>query len=122
MKIQFNTDANIHGTEELASQVSATITDALERFEDHITRVEVHLSDESRGKVGQHDHRCMLEARLEGRKPVAVTDHAPTLDQAVNGAVGKLSRLLDSTFGRLQDQREKASRLTLTDAEDSVES
>jgi len=122
MKIQFNTDANIHGTEALASQVSATITDALERFEDHITRVEVHLSDESRGKVGQHDHRCMLEARLEGRTPVAVTQHAPTLDQAVEGAVGKLSRLLDSTFGRLQDQREKASRLSIADAEDSVES
>jgi len=122
MKIQFNTDANIHGTEMLASQVSATITDALERFEDHITRVEVHLSDESRGKVGQHDHRCMLEARLEGRTPVAVTHHALTLDQAVDGAVGKLSRLLDNTFGRLQDQREKASRLTIADAEDSVES
>lgn len=122
MKIQFNTDANIHGTEALASEVSATIEGALERFEEHITRVEVHLSDESRGKVGQHDHRCMLEARLEGRKPVAVTEHALTLDQAVNGAVGKLTRLLDSTFGRLQDQRDKASRVTLTDTENSVES
>jgi ribosome-associated translation inhibitor RaiA len=121
MKIQFNTDANIHGTEALASQVSATIEEALGRFEDHITRVEVHLSDESRGKVGKHDHRCMLEARLEGRKPVAVTDHASTLDQAVNGAVGKLTRLLDSTFGRLQDQREKTSRLAFSEADDGIE-
>ena len=122
MKIQFNTDANIHGTEALASEVTAAIEVAIERFEEHITRIEVHLSDESRGKVGQHDHRCMLEARLEGRNPVAVTEHAPTLDQAVSGAVGKLTRLLDSTFGRLHDKRDKASSLGLTDAEDSVES
>jgi hypothetical protein len=50
-----------------------------------------------------------LKARLEGRQPVAVTDHAATLEQAVQGAAQKLARLLDSTFGRLHDHREKAS-------------
>lgn len=121
MRIQFNTDSNIHGTEALSAQVTATVAHALERFEEHITRVEVHLSDESRGKIGQHDQRCMLEARLEGRKPVAVTDHAGTLDQAVHGAAKKLARLLDSTFGRLEGHPEKASRLPLPDT-DPIES
>ncbi len=37
----------------------------------------------------------MLEARLEGRQPVAVTDNATTLEQAVHGAAQKLVRLLD---------------------------
>ena len=107
MKIQLNTDVHTDGTEALAAQVSATVEQALERFSEHITRVEVHLSDENGGKSGQKDQRCMLEARLEGRQPVAVTDQAATLEQAVQGAAQKLAHLLDSTLGRLHDHREK---------------
>ncbi len=114
MKIQLNTDVNIDGTEALAAQVSATIKLALERFEEHITRIEVHLSDENGGKSGPLDQRCMLEARLQGRQPVAVTEHAATVDQAVQGAAQKLAHLLDSTLGRLKDHREKTSGLPLS--------
>jgi len=113
MKIQLNTDVHIDGTEALAAQVSATLKQALAHFSQHVTRVEVHLSDENGGKSGPHDQRCMLEARLEGRQPVAVTDQAATLEQAVQGAAQKLARLLDKTFGRLHDHREKTSGLPL---------
>jgi ribosome-associated translation inhibitor RaiA len=114
MKIQLNTDINTEGTEALAAQVSATVEQALAHFSDHITRVEVHLSDENAGKSGQHDQRCLLEARLEARQPVAVTEHAATLEQAVHGAAQKLAHLLDSTLGRLHDHREKTSGLPLS--------
>lgn len=114
MKIQLNTDVHIDGTEALAEQVSTTVEQALERVSAHISRVEVHLSDENGGKNGPHDQRCMLEARLEGRPPVAVTEHAATLEQAVNGAAQKLAHLLDRTLGRLHDHREKTSGLPLS--------
>jgi len=117
MKIQLNTDVHIEGTEALAAQVNATVEQALERFGEQITRIEVHLSDESGGKRGQRDQRCMLEARLEGRQPVAVTEHAATLEQAVHGAALKLAHLLDSTLGRLHDHREKTSGLPLSGTE-----
>ena len=77
MQIQINTDHNIDGREALAAQVSGTIETALSRFSDHITRVEVHLSDENGGKNGLNDKRCMLEARLERHRPITVTDEAP---------------------------------------------
>lgn len=106
MQIQLNTDANIQGHESLAAQVSSTVENALQRYSDHITRVEVHLSDENSDKKGgNEDMRCALEARLEGRKPIAVTHHAATLDQAVDGAADKLHRLVQSTLGRLHDHR-----------------
>jgi ribosome-associated translation inhibitor RaiA len=114
MKIQLNTDINIEGTEALAAQVRKTVEQALARFVEHVTRVEVHLSDENAGKSGQQDQRCMLEARLEGRQPVAVTEHAATLEQAVHGAAQKLAHLLDSRLGRLHDHREKTSGLPLS--------
>lgn len=109
MQIQFNTDHNIEGHEALAAQVRGVVESALSRISDHITRVEVHLSDESSHKSGekssQNDKRCMMEARLEGLQPIAVTHQAATAEQAVAGAAGKLARLIESTLGRLHDQK-----------------
>ena len=102
MQIQINTDHSIEGHEALAAQVSGVVESALSRFSDHITRVEVHLSDESGHKSSQNDKRCIMEARLEGHQPIAVTHHAATLDQAVDGAADKLTRLIESTLGRLR--------------------
>lgn len=117
MKIQLNTDVNIDGTEALAAKVNATIEQALQRFSKHVSRVEVHLGDENGGKSGQHDQRCMLEVRIEGRQPLAVTEHAATLEQAVHGAAQKMAHLLDSTLGKLHDHREKTSGLPLSGTE-----
>jgi ribosome-associated translation inhibitor RaiA len=105
MQIQINTDHNIEGHEALAAQVSSVVESALSLVSDHITRVEVHLSDENGAKVGQHDKRCMMEARLEGRQPIAVTDEAATMNEAVDGAADKLARLIESNLGRVRDQR-----------------
>ena len=109
MQVQINTDHNIEGRETLAARISGVVTNALSRVSDHITRVEVHLSDENGNKTGDKDMRCMMEARLEGRQPIAVTHEAATLDQAVDGAAHKLARLIESTLGRLHDE---ASRRT----------
>jgi ribosome-associated translation inhibitor RaiA len=105
MHIQINTDSNIQGREELASHVKGVVEGALSRFGDRITRVEVHLSDQNSDKSGQHDKRCMMEARLAGRQPTAVTHHAESLVAAVDGAAAKLNRSLESTLERLKDVR-----------------
>ena len=80
MQIQINTDHNIEGHQALAAQISGVVENALGRFSDHITQVEVHLSDENSDKKGGNDDmRCMMEAHLEGRQPIAVTHHASHL-------------------------------------------
>ena len=104
MKIQINTDNNIEGGDELTQQTQALVESALERFADHITRVEVHLSDENSSHKGGIDKRCVMEARLEGMQPVAVTDEAETMDEAVGGAADKLEKMLDHGLGRLRDK------------------
>lgn len=78
MIIQFNTDHNIKGTENFTATFTELITDELERFSSHITRIEAHLTDENGNKDGQNDMRCVLEARIEGRQPIAVTNQADT--------------------------------------------
>jgi ribosome-associated translation inhibitor RaiA len=102
MLIQINTDSNIEGNDALAQQVEAVVRDTLDRFSERITRIEVHLSDEnSDKKFGAKDKRCLLEARLAGRRPIAASHQAATLEQAVDGAVKQLKRSLESILGRL---------------------
>ena len=103
MKIQVNTDKNISGNEKLRAQLIALISEELSRFSHQITRVEVHLSDENGPKEGQNDKRCMIEARLEGLKPIAVNNNANTHEQAVEGAVEKLKTSLDTMLGRMRN-------------------
>jgi ribosome-associated translation inhibitor RaiA len=108
MQIQINTDRNIEGRESLADQVRGVVESTLSRFSDHITRVEVHLSDENSDKKGGDDEmRCVMEARLKHRQPIAATHQAASLDQAVEGAADKLIRLIESTLGRLRDQKRR---------------
>lgn len=103
MTIQINTDNNITGTEELSSLVESTIAENLKRFNNQITRIEVHLNDENSHKNGINEKRCMMEARLEGMQPIAVTAHGDTIQEAVKVALGKLKSLLDTTLGKLKN-------------------
>lgn len=104
MLIQTNTDRNIEGSEGLSAHVESVVEETLGRFSDRISRVEVHLSDENSSRGGGDDKRCMMEARLEGQRPTAVTHDAATVEEAVNGAADKLARSIESTLGRLRDR------------------
>lgn len=105
MIIQVNTDSNIEGNRELVQQIKAEVENSLEPFGGKITRVEVHLSDEnSDKKFGTEDMRCLLEARLAGLQSVTVSHKAATMEQAIEGAVEKLKRSLESTLGRLGER------------------
>ena len=105
MQVLTNTDRNIAGSEALSALVEASVTETLGRFLEQVTRVEVHLSDENSKKGGADDKRCLMEARLEGRPPTAVSHRASTMQLAIQGAAGKLARAIESTIGRLQSSR-----------------
>ncbi|MBX3179657.1 MAG: HPF/RaiA family ribosome-associated protein [Candidatus Hydrogenedentes bacterium] len=104
MQIQVNTDNHIAGHEGLAARIAETVEDTLAHNRDRITRVEVHVSDENARKPGTDDKRCVIEARLEGHKPLAASHNAGTIDAAVNGAAEKLARQISSTLGKQRDK------------------
>lgn len=104
MQINVNTDKTIDRTQGLDEHVQAVVGAAVQRFGEHITRIEVHLSDENSEKSADGGSRCTLEARVTGYQPVAVSNHGPTLHQAINGAADKLKRAIDSALGRLHDK------------------
>ncbi len=107
MLVQVNTDHNIQGGEGLSKHVEATVTAALARFTDRLTRVEVHLSDVNGGKSHGDDKRCVMEARPAGMQPIAVTHLGATVDAAIDTACDKMGRLLESTFAKRDEIRTK---------------
>ncbi|HSK13008.1 MAG TPA: HPF/RaiA family ribosome-associated protein [Phnomibacter sp.] len=100
MTIQFNTDRNISGIGDDTAPFTSEIADKLSRFSSQITRIEVHLSDENGNKDTLKDIRCLMEARREGKQPIAVSDQADTPDQAVSGAIDKLKAALETITGK----------------------
>ena len=105
MQIQFNTDESVDGHEALGRHAESVARKALQRFGDHLTRVEIHLHDVNGDKSSAKDKHCLIEARLAGRRPIAVREQADSLHQALDGATRKLVRRLDSTMGRRISQR-----------------
>ena len=75
MKILPNTDYNISRSEEMRETLKAVIKDAFDRFTEHITRLEVKFRDESSYQYSEKDRRSVLETRLKGMQPLAVTSH-----------------------------------------------
>ncbi|MES2664132.1 MAG: HPF/RaiA family ribosome-associated protein [Pseudomonadota bacterium] len=105
MIIQVHTDNHIKGSERMAEKVKAMTEDTLGHLTSHITRLEIHVSDENSSKGGAADKRCKMEARLKEHQSIAVSDDAEIVDQAIAGAADKLKSAIDRVLGKLHDRR-----------------
>ena len=112
MLVQVNTSNGIENKEALELWANDFLKSALARFANEITTIEVQLTDESKGKGGAADKRCMMEARLTGHEPVAVKNFAETQDEAFRGAAQRLERALEHTLGKL-DRHQHRGRETI---------
>jgi len=102
MTIQINTDKTLTGEKRSVDFFTSQIAEALQRFESHLTRIEVHLKDENGKKDGFNDISCLLEARLEGRQPIAITNRADTIELAITGAIDKIKTAIETILGKIQ--------------------
>lgn len=119
MQIQVNSDNHIESSIRLENWVRSTLESTLERYDDYLTRVEVHLRDENGDKTGPNDIRCQLEARPKGHQPISVTHKADSIELAIDGAAVKLDHALEHLLGKLRD---KQRNVVLTPDEIETES
>jgi hypothetical protein len=113
MKVQVNTSNDIENKEALERWASEYLNECLARFDQDITSIEVQITDENHAaKGGAVDKRCMMEARVNGAAPIAVTNYASDQNVAFRGAASKLEHALDHRFGKL-DRHEHRDRDTI---------
>ena len=115
MQIQVNSDNHIESSVRLEEWVRTTVESNLDRYEEDLTRIEVHIQDENGDKPGPHDIRCQMEARPKGHQPISVTHKADSLAQAVDGAAVKLDHALEHLFGKLRHKRPGQNAVVLED-------
>ena len=109
MQIQVNSNRSIAIGESFERWATDELNASFGRFKDVITRIEVHMSDENGDRPGIDDKRCVIEARLANREPVAVNHQAANQDEAFRGASDKLKRLIEHTLGKMRDHRGRES-------------
>jgi ribosome-associated translation inhibitor RaiA len=100
MRIQIHHDDHIRPSAARTQEIEATVRSALDRFGENITWVQVHLRDENGPRFAADDKRCLIEARVAHREPIAVSHRATDVQQAVSGAAGKLRRSIDQALDR----------------------
>lgn len=100
MQVQFNSDSSVMGTENVAERIEAVVRDKLARFEERLTRIEIHVRDENARKGGADDKACTIEARPRGGKPIGVTGYAGKVDDAARKAANTLAQRLERHFGK----------------------
>ncbi len=104
MLIQINTDKNIEATEATIAHFSQLVKDELARYEEYITRVDAHLSDENGSKSKGDDQKCVLEAKIKGGNPIVVTVVEATLHQSVKYAAEKVAAQIEKTLEKRRVQ------------------
>ena len=118
MLIQLNTNEGVRGDESMTRRVESEVSDALEYFEDQITRVEVYLKDANADKHGDRDKICVIEARPSGRAAIATSHQADNLEDALTGAAAKMQHRLSHELGRAHQHKGGETIRHMIDPED----
>jgi hypothetical protein len=105
MQILVNSGNDVPLRQEFVDSAESSARQSLSRFAERLTRLEIHFNDTNGHKGGSQDKRCQIEARPRGMDPVSASHDATDLDLALRGALQKMTRLLDSSFGRLDSRR-----------------
>lgn len=105
-------DIHAHGftlTDGIHDYVLKRLAYSLNHGDEHITRVNVRLSDIN-GPRGGEDKRCLIEIRLKGAPEVVIEDTESDLYVAIDRAAERASRTLAR---RLARQRSFAPEVAL---------
>ena len=105
MQIQVYSDNRIENSTKLVEWTNEAVSKKLQRFDEDLTRVTVHINDENGVKAGADDKRCQIEARARGLQPISVTHKSESVRLSVDGALDKLHAALSSQLGKLRSKR-----------------
>ena len=114
MLIQLHSHQHHDTTQGLPKHVNDLVVKTLNPYRDAITRVEVHLSDVTGHHHTELDTRCLMEARIAGHPPVAITVQDKTIHHALKTAAKKLRHAMDHLHSKaVRRSHKKGNTLVL---------
>jgi len=103
MTILINRGENVETNERTTEYFSDAVKKDLDRFSEYLTRIEVHFSDINADKGGPQDKKCVIEARVKNREPLAVTAQDDAMEKAFNSALGKVKASMTTIVGKMRN-------------------
>jgi ribosomal subunit interface protein len=91
---------NLETSAAIEAWVHRKLAGAFRRYGSKMTAIEVHFENVNGPKHGSNDARCLMEARVNGRAPIAVTARAGDLYAAIDAAARRLNAALGRTIER----------------------
>lgn len=101
---------NLATSPAIETWVRRRLASAFRRYGASMTAIEVHFEDVNGPKRGKDDARCMMEARVNGRTPIAVRAHADDLYSAINSAAKKLGAAVGRAVERINTRARRKFR------------
>jgi ribosomal subunit interface protein len=90
------------------NHVHQRLANALKTGLDQITRIDVHLHDDSGpAKSGSSDKRCTIEMRLAGMDPMSIEQRGNDMYAVINHATRKLQQTLSKARDRQREHRQQ---------------
>lgn len=101
---------NLRTSAAIESTIHRKLDGVLRRFGTHMTALEVYFEDVNGPKRGGDDVRCMIEARVIGRRSLVVTARASDLYAAIDTASRRLESALSSVVQRADARARRSGR------------
>ncbi len=110
---------NLQSSPAIEAWVRRKLSGATRRYGARMTAVEVHFEDVNGPRRGAHDARCVMEARVNGRDPLAVRARARDLYGAIDAAARKLEAALGRAVSRIDTRARRRFRRGREQASDA---
>lgn len=101
---------NLQTSAAIEAWVRRKLVGVFRRYGPKMTAIEVHFEDVDGAKHGENDARCVMEARVNGREPVAVRARADDLYAAIDGAARKLDAAIRRAVERIDTRAARRFR------------
>ncbi|MCC6951977.1 MAG: HPF/RaiA family ribosome-associated protein [Phycisphaerales bacterium] len=101
---------NLQTSAAIEAWVRRKLAGTFRRYGSKMTAVEVHFEDVNGLKHGGDDIRCVMEARVNGREPVAVRARADDLYAAIDAAARKLDAAIRRAVERIDTRAARRFR------------
>ncbi|GJQ29626.1 MAG: HPF/RaiA family ribosome-associated protein [Gemmatimonadaceae bacterium] len=101
---------NLQTSAAIEAWVRRKLAGSFRRYGSKMTAVEVHFEDVNGPKHGGDDTHCVMEARVNGRVPVAVRARAEDLYAAIDTAARKLELAVGRAVERIDARARRQFR------------
>ena len=100
--------SDIQNSWAINNHIHQHLAQAIKTGLDQITRIDVHLHDDSGpNKSGTNDKRCLIEARLAGMQPLMIEQRGNDMYAVINQATRKLQQTLQKAKSRRRDAKQQ---------------